>query len=83
MPKKTLYSTNFRVDIGNLHHFALRDVGGGPSPGSPLIPELLYSFYQMEFAAVTIAILMGGLAERGRVFPAMVFAFAWLTLVYW
>jgi Amt family ammonium transporter len=25
---------------------------------------------------------MGGLAERGRVFPAMVFAFCWLTLVY-
>lgn len=53
-----------------------------PSPGSPLIPELLYSFFQMEFAAVTAAILMGGLAERGRVFPAMVFTFLWLTLVY-
>jgi Amt family ammonium transporter len=25
---------------------------------------------------------MGGIAERGRVFPAMVFAFLWLTLVY-
>ncbi|KZT23799.1 ammonium transporter [Neolentinus lepideus HHB14362 ss-1] len=68
--------------IGNLRNFGLRKVGGDPSPGSPLIPELLYSFYQMEFACVTIGILMGGLAERGRVFPAMVFSFIWMTLVY-
>lgn len=53
-----------------------------PSPGSPLLPELLYSFYQMEFACVTVAILMGGLAERGRMFPAMIFTFVWMTLVY-
>ncbi|TFY56541.1 hypothetical protein EVG20_g8888 [Dentipellis fragilis] len=68
--------------IGNLHNFGMKDVLGEPSPGSPLIPEFLYSFYQMEFACVTIAILMGGLAERGRVLPAMVFAFIWMTIVY-
>ncbi|KAF4572577.1 hypothetical protein EYR36_007085 [Pleurotus pulmonarius] len=68
--------------IGNLRHFGLRKVLAEPSPGSPLIPELLYSFYQMEFACVTVAILMGGIAERGRVFPAMVFTFVWMTLVY-
>ncbi|TBU34870.1 ammonium transporter [Dichomitus squalens] len=68
--------------IGDLRSFALRKVLGDSSPGSPLIPELLYSFYQMEFACVTVAILMGALADRGRVFPAMVFAFIWMTLVY-
>ncbi|CCM06402.1 uncharacterized protein FIBRA_08662 [Fibroporia radiculosa] len=68
--------------IGNLRSFALRKVLSDPSPGSPLIPELLYSFYQMEFACVTVAILMGALAERGRVFPAMIFTFIWVTLVY-
>lgn len=68
--------------IGNLHNFGLQNVLGDPSPGSPLIPELLYSFFQMEFACVTICILMGGLAERGRILPAMVFSFAWVTLVY-
>ncbi|KAI0639022.1 ammonium transporter [Trametes polyzona] len=68
--------------IGNLRSFALRKVLGDPSPGSPLIPDLLYSFYQMEFACVTVAILMGALAERGRVFPAMVFTFIWMTVVY-
>ncbi|CAK5279565.1 unnamed protein product [Mycena citricolor] len=66
--------------IGNLRNFGLRKVLGDPSPGSPLIPELLYSFFQMEFACVTAGILMGGIAERGRLFPAMVFIFLWVTL---
>lgn len=33
--------------IGNLKHFALLDMLAAPSPGSPLVPELLYSFYQV------------------------------------
>jgi Amt family ammonium transporter len=68
--------------IGNLRNFGLMRVGGEPSPGSPLIPAILYSFFQMEFAAVTAGILVGGIAERGRVLPAMVFIFLWMTLVY-
>ncbi|KAK7058347.1 low affinity high capacity ammonium permease [Paramarasmius palmivorus] len=68
--------------IGNLYHFGLRNVLDEPSPGSPLIPEILYSFFQMEFACVTVAILVGGIAERGRVFPAVIFVFLWTTLVY-
>jgi len=39
--------------IGNLRHFGMQNVLAEPSPGSPLIPELLYSFYQLQFAAVT------------------------------
>ncbi|KAF4636372.1 hypothetical protein G7Y89_g1710 [Cudoniella acicularis] len=68
--------------IGNLGHFGLLATLGTPSPGSPLIPELLYSFYQMQFCAVTAAIVMGAVAERGRLVPAMVFTFFWATLVY-
>lgn len=68
--------------IGDLKKFGLMNTLGAPSPGSPLIPELLYSFYQMMFAAVTCALVIGAVAERGRVFPAMVFCFFWLTLVY-
>jgi hypothetical protein len=36
----------------------------------------------MQFAAVTVAIVMGAIAERGRVLPAMVFSFLWATIVY-
>ncbi|KAL9715968.1 low affinity high capacity ammonium permease [Leucoagaricus gongylophorus] len=68
--------------IGNLRNFGLMKVFGEPSPGSPLIPSILYSFFQMGFGCVTAGILMGGIAERGRVLPAMVFIFCWMTLVY-
>jgi ammonium transporter, Amt family len=33
--------------IGNLNHFGLKNTLGNPSPGSPLIPDLLYAFYQV------------------------------------
>ena len=36
--------------IGDLKHFGLTNTLGAPSPGSPLIPELLYSFYQVPGA---------------------------------
>lgn len=36
----------------------------------------------MQFCAVTAAIVMGAIAERGRIIPAMVFIFFWATLVY-
>ncbi|KAL1961845.1 hypothetical protein VTN77DRAFT_1014 [Rasamsonia byssochlamydoides] len=68
--------------IGDLHYFGLMNTLGAPSPGSPLVPGLLYSFYQMQFCAVTAAIVMGAVAERGRLLPAMVFTFIWATIVY-
>lgn len=85
--------------IGDLTKFGLMGVLGSPSPGSPLIPDLLYAFYQvcplnallstpfansyqMQFCAVTGAIVVGAVAERGRLIPAMVFIFIWATIVY-
>ncbi|TVY80742.1 Ammonium transporter MEP3 [Lachnellula suecica] len=75
-------STGTSGYIGNLAHFGLMNVLGEPSPGSPLVPELLYSFYQMQFCATTGAIVTGAIAERGRLVPMMVFIFFWATLVY-
>jgi hypothetical protein len=34
--------------IGDLQHFGLRNTLGNPSPGSPLVPDLLYAFYQVR-----------------------------------
>ncbi|TLD28700.1 hypothetical protein PspLS_03781 [Pyricularia sp. CBS 133598] len=68
--------------IGDLSKFGLMNTLGKPSQGSPLIPELLYSFYQMQFCGVTAALVIGATAERGRVVPAMVFTFFWATIVY-
>ncbi|KAG8774801.1 hypothetical protein FRB91_010312 [Serendipita sp. 411] len=68
--------------IGNFAHGGHKNVLGDPSPGSPLIPALLYSFFQLEFCCVTVAILMGAIAERGRLMPCMLFVFFWVSLVY-
>lgn len=68
--------------IGNMRYFGLMKTLADPSPGSPLVPGLLFAFYQMQFCAVTAAIIMGAVAERGRLLPAMVFIFFWATLVY-
>lgn len=68
--------------IGDLKKFGLMNTLGAPSPGSPLIPDLLYAFYQMQFCAVTAAIVVGAVAERGRLIPMMVFIFLWATIVY-
>ncbi|KAM3079853.1 low affinity high capacity ammonium permease [Clarireedia jacksonii] len=68
--------------IGDLKHFGLMNTLAVPSVGSPLLPELLYSFYQMLFCCVTAAIVTGAIAERGRLVPMLVFVFCWATLVY-
>lgn len=48
------YSLAFSKDatngfIGDLSRAGLQKTLGAPSPGSPLIPELLYAFYQVCF----------------------------------
>jgi Amt family ammonium transporter len=68
--------------IGDLSKFGLMKTLGAPSPGSPLIPDLLYAFYQMQFCSVTGAIVVGASAERGRLVPMMLFIFLWATIVY-
>lgn len=35
--------------IGNLRNFGLMKVLADPSPGSPLVPNLLYAFYQVFY----------------------------------
>jgi Amt family ammonium transporter len=46
------------------------------------IPELAFAAFQMSFAAITGALVIGALVERVR-FPAiMSFALLWLTIVY-
>jgi len=41
------YATN--GFIGDLKKFGLMNTLAAPSPGSPLIPDLLYAFYQVRY----------------------------------
>jgi ammonia channel protein AmtB len=38
--------------IGDLKNFGLIGTLGAPSPGSPLVPSLLYSFYQVGYVII-------------------------------
>lgn len=68
--------------IGKLDNFGFMNVLGQPSVGSEKIPDLLFAIYQNMFAAMTAAIVIGAVAERGRMLPCVVFVFIWTTLVY-
>ena len=46
------------------------------------IPELVFAAFQMTFAAITCALIVGALVERVRFPPIMLFALLWLTVVY-
>src|ERR1700754_457553 len=45
------------------------------------IPELVFAAFQMTFAAITAALVVGALVERVRFAAIMFFATLWLTIV--
>ncbi|GLZ75676.1 putative ammonia channel [Actinorhabdospora filicis] len=46
------------------------------------LPELLFAGFQMMFAAITVALISGAVAERMKFTSWIVFAVIWATLVY-
>ncbi|KAF4550857.1 Ammonium transporter-like protein 2 [Elsinoe fawcettii] len=68
--------------IGNANNVGFRDTLDQPSILTPMLPDLMVAIYQAMFAAVTIAIVVGAVAERGRLLPCLVFSFIWTSLVY-
>ena len=76
------YSRTASPFIGNMDNFGLKNVMSAPSPGSVLLPEIVFCLYQMLFCACTVQLVIGGSFERGRIMPSMIFAFCWATIVY-
>jgi ammonium transporter, Amt family len=46
------------------------------------IPEFVFISFQMTFAAITVALVLGAVVERMKFSAVMVFALVWLTIVY-
>ena len=46
------------------------------------IPEYAFIVFQMTFACITPALIVGAFAERIKFTPLMIFVVAWLTLAY-
>lgn len=69
--------------IGNLNNFGLNGVTDAPNPNyGPTIPELLQFAFQLKFAAITPALIIGAFVERIRFKSLLIFIVAWSTLIY-
>ncbi len=68
--------------IGNLDFLMLKGIGAAPLTYATTIPGILYMMFQGMFAIITVALIIGGLAERMRLKALIVFLFVWTFLVY-
>ncbi|MGB0997178.1 MAG: ammonium transporter [Pseudomonadales bacterium] len=66
--------------IGGLDNLLLGGIAEGTASGS--IPESVFALFQMTFAVITPALIVGGFAERMRFSAVVLFSAAWLILVY-
>jgi Amt family ammonium transporter len=76
------FGTDIGGFIGNLEYMGLNNVGMEPGPYSAAIPGLLYMVFQLVFAAVTVAIITSGFAERIKFSAFLIFGLLWTTIVY-
>ena len=80
------YSLSFVGDgplLGTFERLFLNGIGlESTSAFAPTIPELLFMFYQMTFAIITVALVAGSVADRMRFSAFLWFAAGWLLLVY-
>jgi len=78
------YSLSFGQDLGgvlgSLQYLGLNGVS--MVAGDAGYPPLLFMIFQLTFAAVTVAIVTSGLAERVKLSSFILFSLLWTTLVY-
>ena len=78
------YSLAFGQDIGgfigDLQFAGLQGIG--MDAGDQGYPPLLFVAFQLVFAAIAMAIVTSGFAERVKLSAFLVFALLWTTLVY-
>ncbi|MGB9596631.1 MAG: ammonium transporter, partial [Candidatus Poribacteria bacterium] len=78
-----VFGASLKGIIGDLSLFGLRDVGFLPDNDyAPTIPSLLLYFFQLKFAAITPALIIGAIAERIRFKALLIFIVLWTTLIY-
>ena len=79
------YSLAFGPDvggvIGNLSYFGLYNVGMEPLPGQT-IPHQLFVLFQMMFAVITPALIVGAFVERIKFSGFLLFTLLWTTFIY-
>jgi ammonium transporter, Amt family len=81
------YSLSFGPDmggiIGSLKWAGLTAVGQMPNADyAATIPHLAFMVFQMMFAAITVALIVGSVVERMKFSAFLIFSLLWATLVY-
>jgi Amt family ammonium transporter len=81
------YSLSFGPDkgsiIGGLEWIGLRGVGAGANADyASTIPHQVFMMFQMMFAVITPALIIGAFAERMKFSAFCVFSLLWATIVY-
>jgi Amt family ammonium transporter len=71
---------NWQAVIGSLSNFGLAGISRAARHGT--VPEAAFVMFQLTFATITPALIIGGFAERIRFSAVLWFSGAWLLLVY-
>ena len=69
--------------IGDLRWFALNGVGWEPGPYADTIPHLVFVAFQMMFAMITPALIIGAVVGRMRFKALFFFVAIWSLIVYY
>lgn len=77
------YTLSFGTDvsgvIGGLGYIGLNNVGVEPRG---TIPHLIFMLFQGMFAAITVALITGAVAERIKFSAVLIFSIIWATVIY-
>ncbi|MGA7279590.1 MAG: ammonium transporter [Desulfocapsaceae bacterium] len=66
--------------VGGLDNAFLRGIGVDSLSGT--IPTLVFVVFQMTFAAITVALVLGSVVDRMKFSAWIVFTILWLTFIY-
>lgn len=66
--------------FGGLNHFFLNGIDAHSVSGS--IPTYIFILFQMTFAGITVALVLGAIVDRMKFSSWIVFTLLWLTVVY-
>jgi len=66
--------------IGSLNHFFLAGIDVNSLSGS--IPTIVFVLFQMTFACITVALILGAIVDRMKFSAWVVFTFLWATFIY-
>lgn len=76
------FGPDIRGFIGGLDYLGFNNVGSEATFGTYTIPHYLFAIFQCAFAAITVAIISGGIAGRISFSAWVIFSALWVTFIY-